>query len=85
MRFLSVFTAALLIATAAEAHSGDSSASGGAHDLLHFLGGADHTWALVSVGLLFLLIALAPLASKALARNIAAAKALFATRRSDRS
>lgn len=84
MRFLSAFAVTLLFATAAEAHGGDHSASGWAHDVLHFLGGADHTWALVTVGLLFLLIAAAPFAGKAMARSLAAAKTLIESRRSNR-
>lgn len=84
MRFLSVFAASLFFATAAEAHGGDSSASGWAHDLLHALGGADHTIALVTVGLLFFLIALAPLAGAKLARSLAAVRALFGKGRAPR-
>jgi hydrogenase/urease accessory protein HupE len=84
MRFFPIFAATLLFASAAEAHGGDSSASGWTHNLLHFLGGADHTWALISVGLLFLLIALVPLAGRALARGFATAKTLLAARRSNR-
>lgn len=84
MRFLSVFTATLLFATAAAAHSGDSSTSGIAHDLLHAVGGRDHLVALVSVGVLFLLIALAPLLGKGLARSFAGVRARLSNRRSTR-
>src|SRR3546814_6559746 len=42
MRFLSVFVVTLCAATAAQAHGGDSSAAGFAHDLLHAIGGPDH-------------------------------------------
>jgi hydrogenase/urease accessory protein HupE len=84
MRFLSAFLATLFLASAAHAHGGDSSASGWTHDVLHFLGGADHTVALISVGILFLLIALAPFAGRKLARSFGAAKALFEKRRSTR-
>ena len=84
MRVLSVFFATLFFASAAQAHGGDSSASGWAHDLLHTLGGADHSVALVSVGILFVLIALAPLAGKLLARSFAAARTLFGKRGSPR-
>lgn len=84
MRFLTAFLATLTLASAAQAHSGDGSASGWAHDVLHFLGGADHTFALISVGILFLAIALAPFAGKKLARSFAAAKVLIEKRRSTR-
>ncbi|HEY9548587.1 MAG TPA: HupE/UreJ family protein [Kiloniellaceae bacterium] len=76
MRFLSVFVVTLCAATAAQAHGGDSSAAGFAHDLLHAIGGPDHLVALISVGLLFLLIAVAPLLGKKLARSLAAARTL---------
>lgn len=84
MRFLSAFLATLFVASAAQAHGGDSSASGWTHDLLHALGGADHSVALISVGVLFLLIALAPFAGRKLARSFATAKALLEKRRSTR-
>lgn len=84
MRFLSIFAATLLFAGAARAHGGDGSASGLAHDLLHAIGGPDHAIALVSVGLLFLLIALAPLLGRKLARSFATVRTLLANRRSTR-
>ncbi len=84
MRFLSAFAATLFLTSAAQAHSGDASAPGWAHDFLHFVGGADHTLALISVGLLFVLIALAPLVGKKLARSFTAAKAFFGNRRAPR-
>jgi hydrogenase/urease accessory protein HupE len=85
MRFLSVFAATLLFATAAEAHTSDEpSAAGLTHDLLHAIGGPDHAIALTSVGILFLLIALAPLLGKKLARSLATARSLLGNRRSTR-
>lgn len=84
MRFLTVLAASLLFATAAQAHGGDTSVSGWAHNILHALGGADHTVALISVAVLFLLIALAPLAGRKLARSFASAKVLFSKHRAPR-
>ena len=85
MRFLATFAATLAFATAARAHSGDdSSVAALAHDLLHTLGGPDHAIALASVGLLFLLIALAPLLGRTLARSLATARSFWANRRSTR-
>ena len=85
MRFPTVLAATLLFATAAEAHTSDeSSAAGLAHDLLHAIGGPDHAIALISVGILFLLIALAPLLGKKLARILATARSLLENRRSTR-
>lgn len=52
MRFVSVFTATLLFATAAEAHTGAGGTSGLAYGFLHPLGGLDHLLAMVGVGLL---------------------------------
>ncbi|MEO3429250.1 HupE/UreJ family protein [Pelagibius sp. CAU 1746] len=52
MRFLSVFTIALLVTSAAEAHTGIGAASGLAHGFLHPVGGLDHILAMVGVGLL---------------------------------
>jgi len=52
MRFLSVFTATLLIATAAEAHTGAGAASGLSHGFFHPIGGLDHILAMAGVGLL---------------------------------
>lgn len=52
MRFLTVFAAALLVATAAEAHTGVGDASGLSHGFFHPLGGLDHILAMVGVGLL---------------------------------
>jgi len=50
MRFLSVFIATLLFATAAQAHTGVGDASGLAYGFLHPLGGLDHILAMVGVG-----------------------------------
>ena len=52
MRFLTVFAATLLFATAAEAHTGAGAASGLSHGFLHPIGGLDHILAMVGVGLL---------------------------------
>jgi len=52
MRFLSVFTATLLIATAAEAHTGAGAASGLSHGFFHPIGGLDHILAMAGIGLL---------------------------------
>lgn len=83
MRFLTIFAATLLFTSAAEAHSGDHSAAGHAHDFLHAVGGPDHVIALVSVGLIFLLIAIAPLLGRTLARSFEGLKARVARRLSD--
>ena len=85
MRFLATFAATLVFATAAQAHtSGESSAAGLAHDLLHAIGGPDHAFALAGVGVLFLMIALAPLLGKKLARSMATARSRWGNRRSTR-
>jgi len=53
MRYLPVFAATLLFATAAEAHTGGAGgASGLAAGFLHPLGGLDHILAMAGVGLL---------------------------------
>lgn len=52
MRFVSVFTATLLFATAAQAHTGVGGTSGLTYGFLHPLGGLDHLLAMVGVGLL---------------------------------
>jgi len=52
VRFLSVFTITLLLASAAEAHTGADAAAGLSHGFLHPLGGLDHILAMVGVGLL---------------------------------
>ncbi|GAB4358021.1 MAG: hypothetical protein Kow00114_09950 [Kiloniellaceae bacterium] len=52
MRFLPVFAAALLFATAAEAHTGAGAASGLAAGFFHPIGGLDHVLAMLGVGLL---------------------------------
>ncbi|MGD1876836.1 MAG: HupE/UreJ family protein [Kiloniellaceae bacterium] len=52
MRFLSVFIATLLFATAAQAHTGVGDASGLSHGFFHPIGGLDHILAMVGVGLL---------------------------------
>jgi urease accessory protein len=57
MRFLSVFTITLFLASAllgsgAEAHTGVGAASGLSHGVLHPLGGLDHILAMLGVGLL---------------------------------
>lgn len=69
MRFLTTFAASLLFATAAQAHSGDTTSAGIAHDALHMLGGADHGLALVGLGLLVALMIGAPLIAGRLARR----------------
>ncbi len=56
MRFLPVFAAALLVASAAEAHTGVGAASGLSHGFFHPLGGLDHILAMVGVGLLGVVI-----------------------------
>ena len=85
MRFLAVFGAILVHATAAQAHGGhDSSVAAWTHNLMHAIGGPDHTLALVSVAILFLLIAMVPLFGKKLARGLAAAWSLLSQRRSTR-
>lgn len=75
MRFLTILAATLLFTSAAGAHSGDHSAAGHAHDFLHAVGGPDHVIALVSVGLIFLLIAIAPFLGRKLARSFEGLKA----------
>jgi len=52
MRFLSVFTATLRFATAAEAHTGAGAAAGLSHGFFHPIGGLDHILAMAGVGLL---------------------------------
>ena len=57
MRFLSVFTITLLLASTllgpgAEAHTGVGTAAGLSHGFLHPVGGLDHILAMVGVGLL---------------------------------
>ena len=85
MRFLAVFAATFVFATTAQAHSGhDSSIAAWSHNLMHAIGGADHTLALVSVAILFLLIALVPLFGKKLARSLATAWSLLSQRSSNR-
>jgi len=69
MRFLSTFAAGLLFATAAQAHGGDATPPGLAHDTLHAFGGADHGLALLGLGLLVLLILGAPAIAEKLAQR----------------
>jgi len=51
MRYLPVFAATLLVATAAEAHTGAGGTAGFAAGFVHPLGGLDHLLAMVGVGL----------------------------------
>lgn len=84
MRILTIFAASLFFSSAALAHGGDSSAAGHAHDFLHAFGGADHLIALISLGLVFLLTAVAPLIGRRLARSFGNARAILARSRSDK-
>jgi hydrogenase/urease accessory protein HupE len=83
MRFLSTFAATFFLATAAQAHSGNDSASGAAHDMLHAIGGPDHLLAWLGVGLLGVAIATAPRLARQLARSLAARKAAQTDPRAD--
>ena len=84
MRIFSIFAASLFMTSAAQAHGGDSSAAGHAHDLLHAFGGPDHVIALVSLGLVFLLIAAAPFVGRRLARSFDGIRTRLARSRPDR-
>jgi hydrogenase/urease accessory protein HupE len=84
MRIFSIFAAFLLMTSAALAHGGDSSAAGHAHDLLHAFGGPDHVIALISLGLVFVLIAAAPFLGRRLARSFDGIRSRLARGRSNR-